>query len=84
MSKNNNNHSQWCSETYDQMLLQAFGERRFDERAKILAQAEKTMLEEMPIIPLYFESICHLVAPRVEGWHANILDWHPLKFVTLK
>jgi oligopeptide transport system substrate-binding protein len=84
LPQNNNNHAQWSSETYDQLLQQASREKSPEKRAKILAEAETLMLAEMPILPLYFESICHLVAPRVKGWHANILDWHPLKAVSFE
>jgi ABC-type oligopeptide transport system substrate-binding subunit len=50
----------------------------------MLADAETLMINEMPIIPLYFESMCHLVSSRIEGWYPNILDWHPLKFIRFK
>jgi oligopeptide transport system substrate-binding protein len=80
LSKNNNNHAQWTNETYDQILSQASG----DSRPQMLAKAEALMIDEMPIIPLYFESMCHLVSARIEGWHPNILDWHPLKFIRFK
>lgn len=84
LSQNNNNHAQWGSEIYDQLLQRASREKNPTERAKILAEAEVTMFAEMPILPIYFESICHLVAPRIKGWYANILDWHPLKAVSFE
>jgi oligopeptide transport system substrate-binding protein len=83
-SQNSNNHGQWSNQNYDHMLQQASNERDSEKRAEILANAEMLMFEEMPIIPLYFESICHLVSSRLKGWHANILDWHPLKFLSFK
>jgi oligopeptide transport system substrate-binding protein len=82
LSKNENNHAQWSNETYDSILARAA--EGGPSRAQMLAEAEKVMMDEMPIIPLYFESICHLVASRVEGWHPNILDWHPIKFISFK
>jgi oligopeptide transport system substrate-binding protein len=84
LSQNNNNHARWGSEDYDRLLQQASREKSPEKRAKILAQAEVLMFAEMPILPLYFESICHLVAPRVKGWFPNILDWHPLKAVSFE
>ncbi|MDR2372362.1 MAG: peptide ABC transporter substrate-binding protein [Puniceicoccales bacterium] len=82
LSENNNNHAQWANEIYDQMLSRASQER--DSRSQILADAEALMINEMPIIPLYFESMCHLVSSRIKGWYPNILDWHPLKFIHFK
>ncbi|MDR1906698.1 MAG: peptide ABC transporter substrate-binding protein [Puniceicoccales bacterium] len=84
LSKNDNNHAQWTSAIYDQILFQASQEKDSLKRSQILANAEALMLEEMPIIPLYFESMCHLVSPCIDGWYPNILDWHPIKFIRFK
>jgi oligopeptide transport system substrate-binding protein len=84
LSGNSNNHAQWYNETYDQMLALASQEKNSSKRTKILNDAEILMMNGMPIIPIYFESICHLVSPRVDGWYPNILDWHPLKFIRFK
>ena len=73
-SESANNHAQWKSEKYDQLLDQAKTEP--DSRISILAEAENLMIEDMPILPLYYDSICHLVSKNIGGWHANILDWH--------
>jgi oligopeptide transport system substrate-binding protein len=81
VSSNGNNHAQWLNETYDTMLLNIEDPKISFDRKKILSEAEQLIIDEMPIIPLWFESICHLVSERVEGWYPNILDWHLLKFV---
>ncbi|MDR1435580.1 MAG: peptide ABC transporter substrate-binding protein [Puniceicoccales bacterium] len=78
-SKDSNNHAQWANGDYDRLLSEASKEKSSPRRIGILAKAEKLMIEEMPIIPIYFDSFCHLVSKRVEGWYPNILDWHPLK-----
>ncbi len=41
-----------------------------------LAAAERRMLDQVPVIPLYFYVSKHLVAPRVQGWRDNLLDYH--------
>ncbi|MDR1590839.1 MAG: peptide ABC transporter substrate-binding protein [Puniceicoccales bacterium] len=81
-SKNDNNHAQWNNEIYDRILAQAEEEK--GSRPQMLADAEMVTMNEMPIIPLYFDSMCHLVSSRIEGWYPNILDWHPLKFIRFK
>lgn len=74
-----NNHAQWKNKDYDDLLDQAV--KNPENRSAILAKAERLLLDDMPIVPLYYDSTCHLVSKRVGGWHANILDWHALKFV---
>ena len=43
---------------------------------ELLAQAEKLMLEDQPMIPLYFYVSKRLVKPYVVGWQGNIMDHH--------
>jgi len=42
-----------------------------------MTQAEKQLLDEYPIAPLYFYVSKHLVNPAVRNFEANILDIHP-------
>ena len=45
-------------------------------RARLLEQAERVMLADMPIIPLYFYVSKHMVKPWVGGRQSNIMDHH--------
>lgn len=68
------NTTQWSNETYDAMLARASQMRDLQARAELLAQAESVMLEDYPIIPLYFYVSKHLVQPHVVGFTPNIMD----------
>ena len=48
------------------------------------SRAEALLLEEHPVIPLYFYVSKHLVSPAVHGFHSNPLDLHPSRFVSLR
>jgi hypothetical protein len=41
----------------------------------MLANAETVMINEMPIIPLDFEYMGHLVYSPIEDWYPIILDF---------
>ena len=41
------------------------------------------MLEEMPIIPLYFYVSQHLIKPWVTGLEGNVMDHHYSKYVKI-
>ncbi len=43
-------------------------------RRAALEQAERTMLADAPLVPLYFFVNKHLVAPRVQGWSDNVMN----------
>ena len=74
-----NNLAGWSDEVYDYLLVQAANAG--DERSTFLDQAEQRLLDDLPVIPLYFGATQYLKDPRVEGWHTNLLDQHPLRAV---
>jgi oligopeptide transport system substrate-binding protein len=41
------------------------------------------MLEDMPIIPIYFYVSQHLIKPRVSGLEGNVMDHHYSKYVRI-
>ena len=41
-----------------------------------MQKAERVLLEDMPVIPIYFYVSKHLVKPWVGGFHSNIMDHH--------
>lgn len=83
-SYSGNNHTGWASEAFDGLLDQASRTADPQERFSLLQKAEAMALEEMPVIPIYFYMSVYLVNPAVQGWHPNILDWHPYQSVSLK
>lgn len=74
-----NNFAGWNRPVYDDLLQKAAGAGA--KRMSVLAQAEALLLQDLPILPLYFGATQYLKDPRVVGWHENVLDWHPLRAV---
>ena len=62
------------SSAYDGLLEQAAHQTDLAERRKLLEQAERTMLDDQPLIPLYFYVNKHLVKPAVQGWYDNVMN----------
>lgn len=79
-----NNRTGWSNPAYDRLLAEASTLNEPAERFARLRQAESLMLAEAPIIPLYYEPKRVLRHPAVRGWHANLLDVHPLTAVWLE
>jgi oligopeptide transport system substrate-binding protein len=59
---------------YDSLLIHAATEVDSEKRSELLEQAERLMLADHPIIPIYFYVNKHLVKPEVDGWYDNILN----------
>ena len=67
------NLPRYASDPYDVALAMA-AVAEGAERATYLAAAERQLLADAPLIPLYFYVSKHLVAPRVEGWYDNVMN----------
>jgi oligopeptide transport system substrate-binding protein len=67
------NLPRYASDPYDVALAMA-ATAGADQRAAWLATAERQLLEDVPLIPLYFYVSKHLVAPRVTGWYDNVMN----------
>jgi oligopeptide transport system substrate-binding protein len=67
----------WKNVEYDELLQASMQARNPRRRLALLAEAERLLLDEQPIIPLYFDVRRRLVKPEVRGWAPNPMDLHP-------
>jgi len=75
------NDAGYKSAKFDELLAKAAANNDVAERADLLQQAEKAMLEDVPLIPLYHFATKSLVSQRIKGWVFNIRDVHPTRFL---
>lgn len=59
---------------YDALLTRAATTTAASQRRALLEDAERVMLRDTPLIPLYFYVNKHLVKPEVEGWYDNVMN----------
>ncbi len=79
-----NNKSGWSNPHYDEMIATAANTPDQQQRYELFQQAEEILMNEVPIIPVYTYSRVYLQSPEVKGWHSNIMDYHPYKYVYLE
>ena len=77
------NLPRYASDPYDVALAMAAISTE-DKRATFLAAAERQLLQDVPLIPLFFYVSKHLVAPRVAGWYDNVMNVTYSKDLSLK
>lgn len=75
------NPSSWVNAEYDALMKQAEAETNMQKRAELLQSAEKLLLADMPLIPIYHYTTQHLVSTNVSGWEDNVMDIHPTRFL---
>jgi len=62
------------SAEYDEFLSKAAEQTDAVKRRALLENAERLMLKDHPLIPIYFYVNKHLVKPQVEGWYDNVMN----------
>jgi oligopeptide transport system substrate-binding protein len=82
-SDNGHNDYLYSSAEYDALLDRAALEADADRRNALLEQAERLMLDQAPILPIFYYRSKHLVKPYVDGWQDNPLDVHYSKNLKL-
>ena len=65
-SWNPNNHTGWKNKEYDELIKKASESADNEKRMENMAKAEKILMKEMPIYPMYFTSRIFLVKPYVK------------------
>lgn len=79
-----NNLSHYESAEFERLMDEAAGAgANPDKRMRLLAEAEKTLVDDLGIMPILFFGFQSLVSPRVKGWEQNALDVHPSRFITV-
>ncbi|MFN7684059.1 MAG: peptide ABC transporter substrate-binding protein [Oligoflexia bacterium] len=66
-SWNENNRGKWKNEAYDALIRKAQGTTDTRVRMGAMAEAEKILLEEQPILPLFERTIIYTHSARVSG-----------------
>ncbi len=77
LSYGGNNRSGWKNAEYDRLLSQAAATADTEARYAVLQRAEQLIVDEVPVIPIYYYSDIHLVASSVRNWQDNIMKYHP-------
>jgi oligopeptide transport system substrate-binding protein len=70
-SNSENNDSVWISKEYDRLVFEATKEADEQKRLRLLENAEKILLEEAPIFPLYYLTNQYLFRDEVKGVNTN-------------
>ena len=78
-----NNQTGWSNTGYDRLIGEASQTGDRAARYAAFQKAEAILLEDAPILPVYFYTHAFLIRPSVKGWYPTILDHHPYKYVWL-
>jgi oligopeptide transport system substrate-binding protein len=77
------NYPGWSNEEYDSRMAAAAETTDPEERARLLAEAERIYLDEVPSIPIMTYSSRSLVSEKISGWEDNIMNNHATRWLSL-
>src|SRR5690606_26001692 len=83
-SGDSNNNTGWSNPDYDRLLQESSLLSDPARRYTTLAEAEKILLDEVPVLPIYWYTRVYLLHPAVKNWHPLLLDNRPYKHIDLQ
>jgi oligopeptide transport system substrate-binding protein len=72
------NRGRYCSPEFERRMDEARGLADREARNAKLREAERVMIEDAPVLPLYVYTQKHLVKPYVRDYAFNLVDQPPL------
>jgi oligopeptide transport system substrate-binding protein len=79
-TRNGNNHSQWHSDEYDTLLGRANATLDPTLRLQLLRDAERYVMAQAPLMPIYVYNRSELIKPYLMGHVINYESRHMLKY----
>ena len=81
LSGGEQNNTGFANPKYDGLIRAAKLEKDPVKRLQILREAEQLLMDELPILPIYYYVSKNMVKPHVRGLYNNLLDFHPLSAI---
>lgn len=83
-TNDSNNQTGWSNKKYDALLKESAGLSESKARYAKMKDAETILLEELPVLPIYWYTRVYVLNPDVKNWNPLLLDNHPYKYIDLK
>jgi oligopeptide transport system substrate-binding protein len=82
-STDGNNNTGWANAKYDELMLASTREKDVAKRMKILHDGEEILLDELPIMPIFWRMNSRLERPEVRNWKASMISHRCYKAISL-
>ena len=77
------NYSKYSNAKFDQLNIDADNEKDGAKRAEILTEAEQILLDDAPMVPIYFAVSRNLVATYVKGFENSPTNLHRTRWMSI-
>jgi len=79
LTGNGQNDYGYSNSTFDALLEEVGTERVRARRERLMFEAERVLMSDHVIIPIYTYVTKRLVNPHLRGWQSNVMDHHPTR-----
>ncbi|MCX6319948.1 MAG: ABC transporter substrate-binding protein [Bacteroidetes bacterium] len=77
------NYTRYNNPAFDALFEKAITETNDSARYLLYQQADQLIMNDAPVVPLWYDEVVHLVQPHVKGFHPNALNLLELRRVKL-
>ena len=82
-SEHGRNDAGYDNPRFDRLLERIASERIPASRRNLMAEAERMILADQVILPVYNYVTKRLINPRLKGWEENVMDHHLTRYMFL-
>lgn len=80
-SEGENNYSKYNNPKYDELLKQIMAEGDRKKRNELLYKAEKMLIRDAPLLPIYHYTKVYMLKPYLKGFATHYMDYHLVKYM---
>jgi peptide/nickel transport system substrate-binding protein len=77
------NYTRYKNPRFDALFEKAIMETNDSVRYQLYRQADQMMINDAPVVPLWYDEVIHLVQPNIKGFPANALNLLELRRVRM-
>ena len=81
---NGKNQTGWKNPAYDALIRQAAHTLDLDQRHELQQRAEAILLDQCPVVPIFYGARVYLISPAVHHWPPALLGLHRFQRVVLR
>jgi peptide/nickel transport system substrate-binding protein len=68
------NYTRYSNPMFDKLFEQALKETNDSARYVLYRQADQVMINDAPVVPLWYDVVVHLLQPEIQGFQPNALN----------
>ncbi|WP_245552015.1 ABC transporter substrate-binding protein [Chitinophaga pinensis] len=78
------NYTRYVNPAFDKLYEKSLSENNDSLRSLLYQEMDRMIIDDAPVVPLFYDEVIHLVQPNVEGFTSNALNLLELRKVKIR